>query len=116
MSPYIYRKLHNGEIRLVTLHPGESPDRITLSVSHVLLAPSEPPRRPSLKDIRKTLPPNWKVFEEISGQLCFYQEKDEGECESQWNHPDPAFEAHLREINRQARGKEIGRASCRERV
>ncbi|KAI9157973.1 Heterokaryon incompatibility protein [Paramyrothecium foliicola] len=105
MSSYVYQPLHDGEIRLATLHAGRLADDITLSLSHVVLTPSQAPRKPSLPEIQATLPPGWKVFEELSRRLCYCHEKQNGEWTTQWTHPDPDFDTsrHDVDINQQTR-------------
>ena len=94
-TTYHYKPLDssNGEIRLVTLLPGEFDDDLHACLDSVVLRPSglEKPAydRMSLEDLRQTLPADWNVHETLEGRYIF----DIFDLDStSWDHPDPGFD------------------------
>ena len=58
MQPYIYKSLTQGEIRLLTLHPGAEGTRVRISLDNTLLPSAKDTAqtaRLSLKELQKTL-------------------------------------------------------------
>ncbi|KAG7291026.1 hypothetical protein NEMBOFW57_001034 [Staphylotrichum longicolle] len=102
MVSYKKLDLERGEIRLLTLHPGEFDDPIRISLRHAILPiPDEPLAEPqvNLEDIQKTLPPGWEVHKTFEGRVIFW---NPAEQKSSWSHPDPAV-PYVSEIPRQPR-------------
>ncbi len=102
MSPYKQLDLERGEVRLLTLHPGEFADPIRISLRHAILPiPEEPLEDPKvdLEDLQKTLPAGWEVHQTFDGRIIFWNETEQ---KSSWSHPDPSI-PYISEIPRQAR-------------
>jgi hypothetical protein len=93
MSTYTYAKLRTEaeEIRLVRLLPGKPDEEIAFNIFHSPLIPRErkiSTTRLSLKEIQKTLPKGWAVFETLEGRYLF--SSDEGP--NSWVHPDDTYD------------------------
>lgn len=128
---YSYRPLQNPEIRLVQLHPAQNhDDEIRLTINHERLEPEgtkSNTARLSRRELQKTLPQGWEVFETLEARYLFCYDPDEserdyddspgdegsddesqGEGESDdesedgflttWDHPDPDFDRALYEL------------------
>ena len=93
MDGYQYRALEDGEIRLLTLRPGNLGDEVKVSIAHVTLNRSETRPRPALPSIQARLPEGWHVHEELSKRLCFCHNLGHGKRETHWQHPDAGLEA-----------------------
>jgi hypothetical protein len=75
-TTYTYTKLNKEkqEIRLLTLLPSQGvDDPIRIIISHVPFIVEEkgPSARPDTKEIRRSLPDGWSVFETMEGRLFF---------------------------------------------
>ncbi|VUC35364.1 unnamed protein product [Clonostachys rosea] len=105
MTTYCYQDLQDPSLgfRLIELQAGEMSDEVKFSIYHESLIPSRKPQRSSvdLGSLRKTLPPDWWVYQETSNQIYFYYENDQGDWKSQWTHPDPAFDLSPYQISQQ---------------
>lgn len=91
MLPYKYTPLDvsSDEIRLVTILPGKFRDPIRIEITHVPLVPpvqGGKAERLSVKEIQRTVPESWEVYETLEGRILFY---DGYEGTTTWNHPDP---------------------------
>jgi len=96
MAPYQYLPLTDGsvDIRLVTLLPGNFDDDIRLKISHApLIRPVETiQQKMTLKELKKTIPPHCRVFENLEGRFIFQQEDEDGYGTNSWTHPDLNFD------------------------
>lgn len=92
MSIYCYQPLEaETEIRLVTILPGYFDDPITIQIGHAQLLPlgeETQPKRPSLREIRKTLDKNWDVHYTLEGRVFFNNRTTKN---SSWAHPDSGY-------------------------
>jgi hypothetical protein len=91
---YEYSPLDNGrkEIRLLALLPGSSDDPIEIEIWHepLQMPPKVSSTRFPIEELEKTLPRNWKVFENIEHRLFFWNTCTE---KATFEHPDTAFHA-----------------------
>jgi hypothetical protein len=72
MQPYIYKTLAQGEIRLLTLHPGAEGTRVRISLDNTPLLPAKDTilyAQFSLKELQKTLPTQWTVWETLGNKF-----------------------------------------------
>lgn len=98
---YRYAELANkDDIRLIKLLPGKANDRLRMRIIHRTLSnvvqPPETSRGITLKQLRKTLPLNWWVYETLENRIFFYYEEDGGaNWKTSWRHPDPKFDHSL---------------------
>ncbi|KAF4996127.1 hypothetical protein FGRMN_4677 [Fusarium graminum] len=103
-TPYTYSQLSNPleDVRLIDLHPGGVDDDVKISIYQAPLRSSGRPRWQTvdLQSLRKTLPPDWWVYQDINGRIYFYYENDKEEWKSQWSHPDKSFDLSPYEITR----------------
>lgn len=90
MEHYKYSELAdpNVDVRLLRLLPGEFDDDLSATLLHVPLRKVEcaPQARVSLKDLRQTLPPGWKVGETLEGDYLFMNPSIQT---TSWQHPNP---------------------------
>jgi len=78
-----------GELRLVTILPGDGDSTLRVSFSHATLRPVEEKESPSLAPLQATLPEGWRVTETVDGNIIFvYNVKER----TSWTHPDPTFQ------------------------
>jgi hypothetical protein len=102
MAPlYAYSELRDPDrdVRLVTLHPGEFGEEISLSIDPYTLDTTGPdhrrrsPRQLGAKQLEPGLPDGWSVYETVEDEIFFYYEEENGKnWRCQWTHPDPAFD------------------------
>ncbi|CAG7555893.1 unnamed protein product [Fusarium equiseti] len=99
---YTYSALNNPseDIRLIELHPGVGNEDIKISIHQAPLRSSGRPRWQSvdLASLRKTIPPDWWVYQDINNRIYFYYENDQEQWKSQWSHPDENFDISPYEI------------------
>ncbi|KAK8081158.1 hypothetical protein PG997_008976 [Apiospora hydei] len=90
LRPYEYHPLDESknQIRLATIHPGNSNDPIEITLENVSLDP-QPPHTPpnvmSLEEVRATLPEGWEAFQTLRDRILFW--KTDGT--TTWTHPNP---------------------------
>ena len=95
MQPYIYKSLTQGEIRLLTLHPGAEGTRVRISLDNTPLPSAKDTAqtaRLSLKELQKTLPAQWTVWETLGNRILFY---NTGTKSTSWTHPCEEFDKAL---------------------
>lgn len=101
MAPYHYLPLAEPtrDIRLIDLLPGHRTDDIVVSIRHASLMPYPPkkPKRPSLKELENTLPPEWMVRENLEGRRLFIRPISLHNWHTTWKHPDGMFGPELQE-------------------
>ncbi|KPI34983.1 uncharacterized protein AB675_11923 [Cyphellophora attinorum] len=93
MSGYSYKKLGPGEIRLMTLLPGDDPDLLSFSIWHTSIkhARQLPASEATsmMRQVQNSLPAGWTVKETLSGRKLFMRMGYSG-TPITWTHPDPA--------------------------
>lgn len=95
---YSSLNLDRGEIRLMTLLPGEFDDPVRISLHHAVLQIPDNGFHGTgsvdLDTLRKTLPPGWSVELTFEGRVLFFRPegRDRTRWRSQWTHPDPSHE------------------------
>ena len=102
MATYHYFLLADPkkDIRLIELLPGDRADDIVVSIRHASLTPPPPLRkskRPSLKELEKTLPPGWLVGENLEGRRLCIRPVALHNWHTTWKHPDAMFGSELQE-------------------
>lgn len=101
MAPYHYLPLSDPkeDIRLIDLRPGHRADDIVISIRHASLTPlpAKKIKRPSLKELEKTLPPEWMVRENLEGRRLFIRPISLHSWHTTWKHPDGMFGPELQE-------------------
>lgn len=104
MKNYQYRSLRDGEIRCLTLKPGEFDDDLRINLAHMPLVdpPKEPSPRVSVKELQKSLPDRFKVYKTFKGRYIFVKELENYEHETSWRHPDMNFDPWLFELPHRA--------------
>ncbi|KAF1994437.1 hypothetical protein P154DRAFT_581813 [Amniculicola lignicola CBS 123094] len=94
-----YRPLEDvsRDIRLLRLMPGSGNQTLALQIFHTRLdvpAPC-PTHQTTLEELQETLPSeDWEVVETFEERYLFYNRQKR---QSQWHHPDPAFDRTLYE-------------------
>jgi hypothetical protein len=87
---YKYQPLDTsqGEIRLITLHPGKPGDDLHITISHEPLVPASDIQssRLTLSELRQTLPKRWHAEQAVDGRYFFWE--DSASRPISWNHPD----------------------------
>ena len=87
---YKYQPLDTsqGEIRLITLHPGKPGDDLYITISHEALVPASDIQssRLTLSELRQTLPKRWHAEQAVDGRYFFWE--DSASRPISWNHPD----------------------------
>ncbi|OIW25301.1 hypothetical protein CONLIGDRAFT_656948 [Coniochaeta ligniaria NRRL 30616] len=81
---YEWQPLAGDDIRILTLLPGQFDDEIRIHFTH--------------RELGKTLPPGWAVYESIDGRYMFIEwlNQEEGVFRSAtWTHPDPGVDPSL---------------------
>lgn len=72
---YECRRLAEGEIRILTLLPGQFDDEICIRIGHIKLPVAGDPNssRMTRKELNKTLPPGWTAEEILDGRFIFVE-------------------------------------------
>ena len=99
MPEYKYTPLnvHNGEIRLVELHPGafDDPIKISISTAPLVIPITEPREEDRLERIQNSLPEGWYAYETLEGRIIFW----DGVGSTCWDHPHQERESDEAAVN-----------------
>ncbi|KAK3392210.1 hypothetical protein B0T20DRAFT_395854 [Sordaria brevicollis] len=87
------------DIKLIDLLPGHRSDDVVISIRHASLTslPAKKRKRPSLKELEKTLPPGCMVRENPKGRQLFIRPISLYNWHKAWKHPDGMFGPELQE-------------------
>ncbi|KAF2194462.1 hypothetical protein K469DRAFT_546636, partial [Zopfia rhizophila CBS 207.26] len=92
-ASYKYQSLNKavGDIRPLTLLPGHVSNPIHSILTHVplLIANASPSQRMMKKEIKETLPPDWKYFLNLEGGFIFTHDTSNF---ASWPHPNENFD------------------------
>lgn len=97
MPDYVYRPLEAGELRVMTLQPGNFDDELRASITHAFLSVRIAPSRKTqqVMDLQKTLPKRWKAVETVDSRILFYHRYNlplfTSLKRTSWTHPDPKY-------------------------